>query len=133
VVNRKRQDPTESAAALFGYKLRKLRDERGLSQAKLADELHCSGDLISKIETAAQAATIETAALIDAYFGTDEQFKSSSHSPPKKESPAGSARTPSTNNRPARSETTSPCWSRAYFRSSRMPGMCCGRANAIAH
>jgi transcriptional regulator with XRE-family HTH domain len=75
VVNRKRQDPTESAAALFGYKLRKLRDERGLSQVKLADELHCSGDLISKIETAAQVATIDTAVAIDAYFGTDETFQ----------------------------------------------------------
>jgi transcriptional regulator with XRE-family HTH domain len=75
VVNRKRQDPTESAAALFGYKLRKLRDERGLSQVRLADELHCSGDLISKIETAAQVATIDTAGVIDEYFGTGETFQ----------------------------------------------------------
>jgi transcriptional regulator with XRE-family HTH domain len=75
VVNRKRQDPTESAAALFGYKLRKLRDERGLSQVKLADELHCSGDLISKIETAAQVATMDTAADIDRYFGAGETFQ----------------------------------------------------------
>jgi transcriptional regulator with XRE-family HTH domain len=75
VVNRKRQDPTESAAALFGYKLRKLRDERGLSQVKLADDLHCSGDLISKIETAAQVATMATAVVIDQYFGTGETFQ----------------------------------------------------------
>jgi transcriptional regulator with XRE-family HTH domain len=75
VVNRKRQDPTESTAALFGYKLRKLRDERGLSQVNLADELHCSGDLISKIETAAQVATMDTAAVIDRYFGTGETFQ----------------------------------------------------------
>lgn len=33
MVNRKRLDPTESAAALFGAKLRKLRDKAGLSQA----------------------------------------------------------------------------------------------------
>ena len=75
MVNRKRQDPTESTAALFGYKLRKLRDERGLSQVKLADDLHCSGDLISKIETAAQVATLDTAAEIDRYFGTGETFQ----------------------------------------------------------
>jgi transcriptional regulator with XRE-family HTH domain len=75
VVNRKRQDPTESAAALFGYKLRKLRDERGMSQVRLADDLHCSGDLISKIETAAQVATKDTAAAIDQYFGTGETFQ----------------------------------------------------------
>jgi transcriptional regulator with XRE-family HTH domain len=75
VVNRKRQDPTESAAALFGYKLRKLRDERGLSQVQLADELLCSGDLVSKIETAAQAPTMDTAVRIDAYFGTGETFQ----------------------------------------------------------
>lgn len=55
MVNRKRLDPTESAAALFGAKLRKLRDKAGLSQAQLAAEVGYSHDTISKVETAAQA------------------------------------------------------------------------------
>jgi transcriptional regulator with XRE-family HTH domain len=75
VANRKKLDPTESAAALFGFKLRKLRDERGLSQGKLAEDLHCSLDLISKIETAAHTATMDTAISFDVYFGTGEQFQ----------------------------------------------------------
>jgi transcriptional regulator with XRE-family HTH domain len=75
VVNRKKLDPTESAAALFAYKLRRLRDERGLSQIQLADALNCSGDLISKIETCAQAPRIELAKQFDEFFGTGEMFQ----------------------------------------------------------
>lgn len=59
MVNRKRLDPTESAAALFGAKLRKLRDKAGLSQAQLAAEVGYSHDTISKVETAAQAPSPE--------------------------------------------------------------------------
>jgi transcriptional regulator with XRE-family HTH domain len=75
VANRKKQDPTKSAAALFGYKLRKLRDGRGLSQVQLAEELHCSPDLISKIETTALIAKMEMAVAIDEFFGTGETFQ----------------------------------------------------------
>jgi transcriptional regulator with XRE-family HTH domain len=75
VANRKKLDPSKSAAALFGYKLRKLRDGRGLSQGKLAEDLHCSLDLISKIETAAQSATTDMAIALDEYFGAGEQFQ----------------------------------------------------------
>jgi transcriptional regulator with XRE-family HTH domain len=75
VVNRKRLDPTDSAAALFGAKLRKLRDKVGLSQAQLAAEVGYSHDTISKVETAAQAPSPELAERLDAHFGTDDQFQ----------------------------------------------------------
>jgi transcriptional regulator with XRE-family HTH domain len=75
VVNRKRLDPTESAAALFGAKLRKLRDKAGLSQAQLAAEVGYSHDTISKVETAAQAPSPELAERLDAHFGTEDTFQ----------------------------------------------------------
>ncbi|NKZ06605.1 helix-turn-helix domain-containing protein [Actinomadura latina] len=75
MVNRKRLDPTESAAALFGAKLRKFRDKAGLSQAKLAETVGYSHDTISKVETAAQAPSPQLAELLDAHFGTDETFQ----------------------------------------------------------
>ena len=75
MVNRKRLDPTESTAALFGAKLRKFRDKAGLSQAQLAEAVGYSHDTISKVETAAQAPSPQLAELLDAHFGTDEQFQ----------------------------------------------------------
>ncbi|SFQ32609.1 helix-turn-helix domain-containing protein [Actinomadura madurae] len=75
MVNRKRLDPTESAAALFGAKLRKLRDKAGLSQAQLAAEVGYSHDTISKVETAAQAPSPELAERLDTHFNTDDQFQ----------------------------------------------------------
>ncbi|MGW5413784.1 helix-turn-helix domain-containing protein [Actinomadura geliboluensis] len=75
MVNRKRLDPTESTAALFGAKLRKFRDKAGLSQAQLAEAVGYSHDTISKVETAAQAPSPQLAELLDAHFGTDETFR----------------------------------------------------------
>jgi transcriptional regulator with XRE-family HTH domain len=75
MVNRKKLDPTESVAALFGAKLRKLRDQAGLSQAELAKEFAYSNDTISKVETAAQAPSTEFAKRADDYFRTGEQFQ----------------------------------------------------------
>ena len=75
MVNRKQLDPTESAAALFGAKLRKFRDKAGLSQAQLADALGYSHDTISKVETAAQAPSHPLAERLDAHFDTDDQFQ----------------------------------------------------------
>lgn len=75
MVNRKRLDPTESAAALFGAKLRKFRDKAGLSQAQLADAVGYSNDTISKVETAAQAPSPALAERLDAHFETDDAFQ----------------------------------------------------------
>ncbi|TDC73880.1 XRE family transcriptional regulator [Actinomadura sp. 7K507] len=75
MVNRKRLDPTESVAALFGAKLRNLRDKAGLSQAQLAEAVNYSNDTISKVETAAQAPSPELAARLDAHFNTGDTFQ----------------------------------------------------------
>ncbi|WP_242909270.1 helix-turn-helix domain-containing protein [Actinomadura terrae] len=75
MVNRKKLDPTESVAALFGVKVRSLRDARGLSQAQLADKIGYSNDTVSKVETAAQAPSPALAGKLDEFFGTDEYFQ----------------------------------------------------------
>lgn len=75
MVNRKRLNPTESVSALFGAKLRELRDAAGLSQAQLADHLGYSNDTISKVETAAQSPSFELAKLVDEFFDTGKQFQ----------------------------------------------------------
>lgn len=71
---RRIMDPTASAAALFGHKLRKLRDSRGWTQEALADRVGCTLDMISKIEVAKRAATLEMADKFDRIFGTDDYF-----------------------------------------------------------
>ena len=45
-------DPTASAAALFGAKVRKFREAKGWSQEQLGERVYCTGDMISKIELA---------------------------------------------------------------------------------
>ncbi|MFI0409908.1 Scr1 family TA system antitoxin-like transcriptional regulator [Actinomadura sp. 3N508] len=72
VVNRKQLDPSKSVAALFGAKLRDLRDKAGLSQAQLGDAIGYSNDTISKVETAAQAPSPELARCLDAHFNTNQ-------------------------------------------------------------
>ena len=69
MANRRHLDPTDSAAALYGFKLRELRDAKGWGQARLAKAAFCSPELISKIETAAHPATLATSKLFDQIFG----------------------------------------------------------------
>jgi tetratricopeptide (TPR) repeat protein len=45
-------DPNKSAAHRFGYELRKRREARGLSQRKLGEQVHVSGDLVAMVEQA---------------------------------------------------------------------------------
>lgn len=68
-------DPTASAATLFGHRLRKHRDAKGWTQDALADRAGCTGDLISKIETAKRAATMPMAKCFDQIFGLDAYFQ----------------------------------------------------------
>ncbi|MDB4872680.1 MAG: hypothetical protein JWL97_3684, partial [Gemmatimonadales bacterium] len=75
MVRRRTIDPTESVAALFGYKLRQHRDLKKWTQSGLADRVGCSPDLISKIERADRGATPETSARFDELFGTGTQFQ----------------------------------------------------------
>jgi transcriptional regulator with XRE-family HTH domain len=68
-------DPTASAAALFGAKVRKHREAQGWSQQQLGDKVFCTGDLISKIELAVRSPSQQLAAEFDRLFGTGEYFQ----------------------------------------------------------
>jgi transcriptional regulator with XRE-family HTH domain len=68
-------DPTASAAALFGAKIRKHREANGWSQEQLGEKVFCTGDLISKIELALRTPSEKLAAAFDRLFGTHEYFQ----------------------------------------------------------
>jgi transcriptional regulator with XRE-family HTH domain len=68
-------DPAASAAGLYAYKLRKHRDAKEWTQDGLADRVACTGDLISKIETAKRAATLKMSRQFDGLFGLDAYFE----------------------------------------------------------
>jgi transcriptional regulator with XRE-family HTH domain len=68
-------DPTASAAALFGAKVRKHREANGWTQDQLGEKVFCTGDLISKIELAIRTPSREMAADFDRLFGTGEYFQ----------------------------------------------------------
>jgi transcriptional regulator with XRE-family HTH domain len=68
-------DPTASAAALYAHKLRWHRDAKGWTQDSLADRVGCTGDLISKLETAKRSATLEMSRRFDRLFGLEEYFE----------------------------------------------------------
>jgi transcriptional regulator with XRE-family HTH domain len=68
-------DPTASAAALYAHKLRAHRDAKGWTQDSLADRVACTGDLISKLETAKRSATRQMSRSFDQIFGLDGYFE----------------------------------------------------------
>jgi transcriptional regulator with XRE-family HTH domain len=68
-------DPTASAAALFGAKVRKHREASGWTQDQLGEKVFCTGDLISKIELAIRSPSRQLATEFDRLFGTDEYFQ----------------------------------------------------------
>ena len=68
-------DPTASAAALFGAKVRKHREANGWSQEQLGEKVFCTGDMISKIELATRTPSRQLAAEFDRLFGTGEYFQ----------------------------------------------------------
>jgi transcriptional regulator with XRE-family HTH domain len=68
-------DPTASAAALYAHKLRRHRDAKGWTQDALADRVGCTGDLISKLETAKRSATTEMSRRFDQIFALDGYFE----------------------------------------------------------
>jgi transcriptional regulator with XRE-family HTH domain len=75
VAYRRDVDPTASAAALYAHKLRAHRDGKGWTQESLADRVGCTGDLISKLETAKRSATVEMSRSFDHLFGLDGYFE----------------------------------------------------------
>ncbi|OJF15396.1 helix-turn-helix domain-containing protein [Couchioplanes caeruleus] len=62
--------PNTSARHYFGAHLRRMREERGWSQAQLGQRLHVSADLIAKVEKAMRWPTGEFAAACDATLDT---------------------------------------------------------------
>lgn len=63
-------EPTRSAAHAFGAELRRLRVERGLSQAKLGEIVHHSGALVGKIEKAERFPSVEFCERADEVLNT---------------------------------------------------------------
>lgn len=65
-------DPDASAAAFFGAELRRLRLARGLSQARLGQLAHVSGDLIGKVEKAERRPLPDVVRRLDIALNADE-------------------------------------------------------------
>lgn len=74
-MNRKDLDPDQSLDAMFGQRLRTLRDERGWTQDELAERLGCSGTHISAVETGRRSATPRFSRVADSVFGTGNTFE----------------------------------------------------------
>ncbi|CAL9546594.1 hypothetical protein SUDANB175_04352 [Streptomyces sp. enrichment culture] len=74
-LNRRKLDPEASAAAAFGDRLRRLRDERGWTQEQLAERCGCTDSHISAVETGRRPPTPRFAASVDRAFGTGELFQ----------------------------------------------------------
>jgi transcriptional regulator with XRE-family HTH domain len=65
-------DPSESVAALFGSRVRRLRTAAGLTQAELGERTHVVSTRITQIERASGAKpTLELARALDAALGAD--------------------------------------------------------------
>ncbi|MFG2979271.1 helix-turn-helix domain-containing protein [Streptomyces sp. NPDC048331] len=67
-------DPSASPLDYFGYELRRLREEAGLSQAQLGGIVFCTGSLIGQIETTKRVPTRDFSERVDAALGTGGVF-----------------------------------------------------------
>lgn len=66
-------DPSESMAALFGSRVRRLRTAAGLTQAELGEKTHVVSTRITQVERASGARpTLELARALDAALGADD-------------------------------------------------------------
>ncbi|MFD4377715.1 helix-turn-helix domain-containing protein [Streptomyces sp. NPDC058486] len=74
MVNIRSLDPSASPLDYFGYELRRLREEAGLSQSQLGDILFCTGSLVGQIETARKVPTREFSERLDAALMTGGSF-----------------------------------------------------------
>lgn len=75
MVNRKELDPEKSPGAVFGQRLRTLRDERGWTQEELGERMGCTGTHISAVETGRRPPTQRFSAAADKAFGTGDKFE----------------------------------------------------------
>ena len=67
--------PETSAAARFGERLRRLRDERGWTQDELGARMGCSGSHISAVETGRRSPTPRFSVSADKALGTGDQLE----------------------------------------------------------
>ncbi|MDX2558597.1 helix-turn-helix transcriptional regulator [Streptomyces sp. TX20-6-3] len=74
MVNIRSLDPSASPLDYYGYELRRLREEAGLSQSQLGDVLFCTGSLVGQIETARKVPTREFSERLDAALMTGGFF-----------------------------------------------------------
>ncbi|MFD8012926.1 Scr1 family TA system antitoxin-like transcriptional regulator [Streptomyces sp. NPDC058955] len=74
MVNIRSLDPSASPLDYYGYELRRLREDAGLSQSKLGGILFCTGSLIGQIETARKVPTREFSERLDAALMTGGFF-----------------------------------------------------------
>ncbi|GHJ91121.1 transcriptional regulator [Streptomyces sp. NE5-10] len=74
MVNIRSLDPSASPLDYYGYELRRLREEAGLSQSQLGDILFCTGSLVGQIETARKVPTREFSERVDAALMTGGLF-----------------------------------------------------------
>ncbi|MFJ4913795.1 helix-turn-helix transcriptional regulator [Streptomyces sp. NPDC088726] len=75
MVNRKELDPDKSPGARFGLLLRRLRDERGLTQDELGELMGCSGTHISAVETNRRPPTQRFAKSADRALATGDRLE----------------------------------------------------------
>ncbi|MDQ0600934.1 transcriptional regulator with XRE-family HTH domain [Streptomyces canus] len=67
-------DPSASPLDYYGYELRRVREEAGLTLAQLGAIVFCTGSLIGQIETATKVPQREFSERVDAAMGTDGMF-----------------------------------------------------------
>ncbi|MFD7575843.1 Scr1 family TA system antitoxin-like transcriptional regulator [Streptomyces sp. NPDC059810] len=74
MVNIRSLDPSASPLDYYGYELRRLREEAGLSQSQLGKILYCTGSLVGQIETAKKVPTRRFSEQLDAALMTGGLF-----------------------------------------------------------
>src|ERR1700709_1552863 len=62
------------AKSFMGVRLRSLREERGITQAALAQALKLSASYVNQIESNQRPITVPVLLRLQAYFGIDLQF-----------------------------------------------------------
>ncbi|MFG2116218.1 Scr1 family TA system antitoxin-like transcriptional regulator [Streptomyces sp. NPDC048718] len=75
MVNRRDLDPDASPQAAYGARLRRMREERGLSQVELGVQAEYSGTHISQVENARKLPTLRFSRRVDLALETGDSFE----------------------------------------------------------
>ncbi|BAU82044.1 XRE family transcriptional regulator [Streptomyces laurentii] len=75
MVNRRDLDPDASPQAAYGARLRRLREERGLSQVELGSQAEYSGTHISQVENARKLPTLRFSKRMDVVLEAGDTFE----------------------------------------------------------